>query len=52
MTDLEGTILYWRAILDGQRYLLEPSVAVHIENTIKHLKQLQEIVGYVHVTPK
>ena len=41
MTHLEGTIRYWQATLDNQRYMLEPSVIHHIESTIKYLKQLQ-----------
>ena len=49
MTDLEITINYWQSILDLQRYLLEPSVQLHIERTIKHLKQLQEIVSHVQM---
>ncbi len=49
MTDLEGIIRYWQAILDNQRYMLEPSVIHHIESTVKHLKQLQKIVSHISV---
>ena len=45
MTDLESTINYWQAILDTQRYMLEPSVQYQIERTIKHLNQLQSILA-------
>lgn len=43
MTELEGLIRFWEATLKHAWFLLEPSVKVHIENTIKHLKQLQEM---------
>ena len=52
MTELEGTIRFWQAVLDGPRFQLKPSAVVHIETTIKHLKQLQEIVRHVHVAPE
>ena len=41
MTELEGTILFWEATLKRARFLLEPSVELHITHTIEALKQLQ-----------
>ena len=45
MTDLEGLIRFWEAILLNSRWIMEPSIQVHIETTIKLLKKLQEIQG-------
>lgn len=52
MTDLNLVIVYWQSILDGQRYMLQPSVIEFIESTITHLKQFQEIVSHLNVEPK
>lgn len=41
MTELEGTIRFWEATLKHAWFLLEPSVKLHIENTISALKRLQ-----------
>jgi len=45
MTELQGLILYWEATQKQFLYLLEPSALVHILNTIKYLKQLQNKEG-------
>jgi hypothetical protein len=42
MTELEGLIRYWEAVQKQFLYLLEPSALVHIQNTVKYLKQLLE----------
>ena len=42
MTSLEGCISFWESKLFHDKYLLEPSTIVLIENTIKFLKKLQE----------
>ncbi|GAI62811.1 unnamed protein product, partial [marine sediment metagenome] len=42
MTELEGLIRYWESVQKQFSYLLEPSALVHIQNTIKYLKQLQD----------
>ncbi|MBA7584443.1 hypothetical protein ES708_26397 [subsurface metagenome] len=42
MTELEGLIRYWEAVQKQSLYLLEPSALVHIQNTVKYLKQLLE----------
>jgi len=41
MTELEGLIRFWEATLERAWFLLDPSVKLHIENTIKYLKELQ-----------
>jgi len=41
MTSLEGCISFWESKLFYDKYLLEPSTIVLIENTIKFLKRLQ-----------
>ena len=41
MTELQGLIRYWEAVQKQFLYLLEPSALVHIQNTIKYLKQLE-----------
>lgn len=38
MTELEGLIRYWESLLLSYGALLQPSVQVHIRNTIKYLK--------------
>lgn len=43
MTELEGLIRFWEATLKGAWWVLEPSVKLHIQNTIKYLKELQEL---------
>ncbi|MBA7566298.1 hypothetical protein ES708_07989 [subsurface metagenome] len=45
MTELEGLILYWKSLFLATRFLLNPSVETHIENTIKYLEELQKIKG-------
>ena len=45
MTELEGLIRFWEATIKGAWFLLEPSVKVHIENTIKYLKELEKLKG-------
>lgn len=41
MTELAGLRRFWEATLKSDGCLLEPSVRVHIENTIKYLKKLE-----------
>jgi len=41
VTELEGLIRFWETKLKDAWFLTEPSVQVHIENTIKYLKELQ-----------
>ena len=48
MTELEGLIRFWETKLKDAWFLTEPSVQVHIENTIKHLKELQSQKGGSH----
>jgi len=45
MTELEGLIRFWEATLKGAWWVLEPSVKVAMENTIKYLKELQSQKG-------
>ena len=41
MTELDLLIKFWEAKLKFDRYLMEPSVVVTIESTIKYLKKLK-----------
>lgn len=45
MTELEGLIRFWEATLKHAWFLLEPSVKLGIEHTVKHLKELQTLKG-------
>jgi len=45
MTDLKGLILFWEATLKEAWFLLDPSTKLHLQNTIKHLKELQAQKG-------
>lgn len=45
MTELEGLIRFWEATVKGAWFLLDPSVKLHMENTIKYLKELQSKQG-------
>jgi len=46
MTDLEGCIRYWES-KRADYHLLEPSIIVMIELTIRFLKRLREMEGKI-----
>lgn len=52
MTELEGCIQFWESKLKHDRYLMEPSVIVGIQNTVKYLEELQRLREEVKVRPK
>ena len=41
MTELEGLIRFWEATLKHAWFLLDSSIKIHIENTVRDLKELQ-----------
>jgi len=40
---LRSTIKFWEACLLHYKFLMSPSVQVFVEDTVKHLKELQKI---------
>ena len=52
MTELEGCIQFWKAKLAHDSYLMEPSVIVGIQNTIKYLEEAQKLREEVKQRPK
>jgi len=42
MTQLEGCIKHWEAVLKESSHLLSPATRAIIESTIKYLKKLKE----------
>ena len=45
MTELEGYIRYWEAILKETEILLDPSVRVILRGTIASLRKLQTLLN-------
>lgn len=40
---LEGTIRFWESKLQYERYLMSPGTEVLVKQTVKYLKELEEI---------
>ena len=42
IADVNSTIAFWESILLHDRFLMDPSSVVLVENTVKHLKHLKD----------